>query len=168
MIQELNKHDKKIGIKMTQENDYTDSKRVDRLVSKFISPEEAIIKAVPNPHPGILYLVQFNCPNFTSICSITGQPDFANLIIDYVPNNYLVESKSLKLYLTSFRNYNTLYENCTIKIALRLIKELDPIWLKISGYWCPNDEMPINIFYQSGAMPAGLPEQNTTNCKNRG
>ena len=99
------------------------------------SPDEAVLESVPNPQPGVTYLVRFTCPEFTALCPITGQPDFAHLVIDYVPDQRLVESKSLKLYLGAFRNHGAFHEDCTLAIARRLIDELTPVWLRIGGYW---------------------------------
>src|SRR5215475_9478225 len=103
----------------------------------FDSPEAAVLERVPNPQADTLYLVRFVAPEFTSLCPITGQPDFAHLVIDYVPGAYLVESKSLKLYLASFRNHGAFHEACTMAIAKRLIAEIAPQWLRIGGYWYP-------------------------------
>lgn len=116
------------------------------------------------------YLVRFTCPEFTSICPVTGQPDFAHLVIDYVPRDYLVESKSLKLYLTSFRDEGSFHEDCTIKIALRLVKEMNPVWLRIGGYWYPRGGIPIDVFYQMGDLPEGiwLPDQGVSSYRGRG
>ena len=97
------------------------------------SPAEALLETVPNPHPGTLYLARFTQPEFTSLCPVTGQPDFAHLVIDYVPRAKLVESKSLKLYLNSFRNEAAFHEDCTVGIGKRLVKELAPRWLRICG-----------------------------------
>ena len=134
------------------------------------SPEEARLESVPNPHPGALYLVRFTCPEFTALCPLTGQPDFAHLVIDYVPEERLVESKSLKLYLGSFRNHGAFHEDCTIGIARRLIGELGPRWLRIGGYWYPRGGMPIDVFYQSGPPPDGLwlPDQGVQPYRGRG
>ena len=120
------------------------------------SPEEAILDAVPNPHPGTLYLVRFTCPEFTSICPVTGQPDFAHLVIDFVPEAALVESKSLKLFLGSFRNHGAFHEDCTVTVAKRVIDAIEPIWLRIAGCWYPRGGIPIDVFYQSGPAPEGL------------
>ena len=92
------------------------------------SPQEATLERVPNPHPDKLYLARFTAPEFTSLCPVTGQPDFAHLVIDYVPRRWLVESKSLKLYLGSYRNHGAFHEDCTIAIAdqLRSSCELQP------------------------------------------
>ena len=125
------------------------------------SPETARLERVANPHPGQPYLVRFTCPEFTSLCPITGQPDFAHLMIDYVPGDWLVESKSLKFYLASFRNHGAFHEACTLDVALRLMATIAPTWLRIGGYWFPRGGMPIDVFWQSGAAPAGvwIPEQ---------
>jgi len=120
------------------------------------SPEEAVLETVPNPRPGSDYLVRFTCPEFTSLCPVTGQPDFAHLVIDYAPSRLLVESKSLKLYLHSFRNHCAFHEDCTVGIAERLIEELQPKWLRMGGYWYPRGGIPIDVFFQSGKPPQGL------------
>ena len=134
------------------------------------SPEEATLETVPNPHAGTNYLVRFTCPEFTSLCPVTGQPDFAHLVIDYVPNESLVESKSLKLFLASFRNHNAFHEACTVAIAKRLEAVLRPAWLRIGGYWYPRGGMPIDVFYQTGAPPEGLwiPDQGVEPYRGRG
>ena len=134
------------------------------------SPAAAKIETVANPHPGTLYLVRFTCPEFTALCPVTGQPDFAHLVIDYAPEAALVESKSLKLYLGSFRNHGAFHEDCTIAIAKRLIAELEPRWLRIGGYWYPRGGMPIDVFYQSGPPPEGLwlPDQGVQPYRGRG
>lgn len=120
------------------------------------SPDKAVIEKVKNPHSGTDYCVRFSCPEFTSICPITGQPDFAHLVIDYVPKDFLVESKSLKLFLGSFRNHGAFHEDCTVAIASRLIKEIKPKWLRIGGYWYPRGGIPIDVFYQTGDAPQGV------------
>ncbi len=134
------------------------------------SPAAAKIETVANPHPGTLYLVRFTCPEFTALCPVTGQPDFAHLVIDYAPEAALVESKSLKLYLGSFRNHGAFHEDCTLAIAKRLIAELEPRWLRIGGYWYPRGGMPIDVFYQSGPPPEGLwlPDQGVQPYRGRG
>jgi 7-cyano-7-deazaguanine reductase len=134
------------------------------------SPEKAVLEFVPNPHPGTVYLVRLAAPEFTSLCPITGQPDFAHLVIDYVPKERLVESKSLKLFLGSFRNHGAFHEDCTVGIAKRLMKELDPVWLRIGGYWYPRGGIPIDVFYQSGPPPEGLwlPDQGVAPYRGRG
>ena len=134
------------------------------------SPEEAKLDVVPNPHAGTVYLVRFTAPEFTSLCPVTGQPDFAHLVIDYVPRERLVESKSLKLYLGAFRNHGAFHEDCTLAIAKRLVAALDPVWLRIGGYWHPRGGMPIDVFYQTGAPPDGLwlPDQGVAPYRGRG
>ena len=125
------------------------------------SPEAAVLDYVPNPRPGSTYMVRFAAPEFTSLCPVTGQPDFAHLVIDYVPGEWLVESKSLKLYLASFRNHGAFHEACTVGIARRLEAELSPAWLRIGGYWYPRGGIPIDVFWQTGEPLASvwLPEQ---------
>lgn len=120
------------------------------------SPDQATLDRVPNPHKGTNYLARFTAPEFTSICPVTGQPDFGILVIDYLPGEWLVESKSLKLYLNSFRNHGSFHEDCTIAIAKRLIDLLDPVWLRIGGYWFPRGGIPIDVFWQTGEPPKGL------------
>jgi 7-cyano-7-deazaguanine reductase len=134
------------------------------------SPEAAVLERVTNPHPRELYLVRFTCPEFTALCPVTGQPDFAHLVIDYVPGEFLVESKSLKLYLGAFRNHGAFHEDCTLAIARRLVDALAPQWLRIGGYWYPRGGMPIDVFYQTGAPPAGLwlPDQGVAPYRGRG
>jgi 7-cyano-7-deazaguanine reductase len=134
------------------------------------SPDEAVLETVPNPHPGTFYLIRFAAPEFTSLCPITGQPDFAHLVIDYVPGDRIVESKSLKLYLGAFRNHGAFHEGCTIDIAKRLVVEVAPQWLRIGGYWYPRGGIPIDVFWQTGAPPAGLwlPDQGVPPYRGRG
>jgi len=134
------------------------------------TPERAVLETVANPHPDTVYLVRFAVPEFTSLCPITGQPDFAHLVIDYVPDQRLVESKSLKLYLASFRNHGAFHEDCTIGIAKRLVAAMAPHWLRIGGYWYPRGGIPIDVFWQSGAPPSGLwlPEQGVAPYRGRG
>jgi len=134
------------------------------------TPDEAVLERVPNPNPGDGYVVRFTAPEFTSLCPITGQPDFAHLVIDYVPGDWLVESKSLKLYLTSFRNHGAFHEACTVGIGKRLAAELAPVWLRIGGYWYPRGGIPIDVFYQTGEPPKGvwIPSQDVQTYRGRG
>ncbi len=134
------------------------------------SPDEAVLETVPNPHRGTLYLVRFTAPEFTSLCPMTGQPDFAHLAIDYVPAAKLVESKSLKLFLGSFRNHGAFHEDCTLAIGKRLVAAMKPRWLRIGGYWYPRGGMPIDVFWQTGAPPKGLwlPDQGVPSYRGRG
>ena len=152
------------------EKTYTGLTQLGRETAIPASPDEAVLEKVPNPEPGEPYLVRFTAPEFTSLCPITGQPDFAHLVIDYVPGPYLVESKSLKLYLTAFRNHGAFHEACTMAIAKRLVAEIEPEWLRIGGYWYPRGGIPIDVFYQTGAPPEGLwlPDQGVQPYRGRG
>ncbi len=134
------------------------------------SPEEAKLDFVANPRPGTPYLVRFAAPEFTALCPITGQPDFAHLVIDYSPGDLIVESKSLKLFLGAFRNHAGFHEEVTVGIAERLVKEMQPLWLRIGGYWYPRGGIPIDVFWQSGAPPEGLwvPDQGVAPYRGRG
>ena len=134
------------------------------------SPDEAVLEAVPNPHQGTDYLVRFTCPEFTSICPVTGQPDFAHLVIDYLPDGSIVESKSLKLFLSSFRNHGAFHEDCTVMIAKRIEAAIAPTWIRIGGYWYPRGGIPIDVFYQSGPPPEDLwlPDQGVPTYRGRG
>ncbi len=134
------------------------------------SPEEAVLERVPAPHKDLRYCVRFTAPEFTSLCPLTGQPDFAHLVIDYVPRDWIVESKSLKQYLAAFRNHGAFHEACTLDIAQRLVGLLDPVWLRIGGYWYPRGGIPIDVFWQSGAPPDGvwIPPQEVQPYRGRG
>ncbi len=134
------------------------------------SPQKAQLERVENPHPNVDYLIRFTAPEFTSLCPKTGQPDFAHIVIDYVPRQWIIESKSLKLFLHSFRNHGAFHEDCTLIIAKRIIELLEPVWLRIGGYWYPRGGMPIDIFYQTGEPPktVWLPEQGVEGYKGRG
>ena len=134
------------------------------------SPEAAVLDYVPNPRADELYLVRFVAPEFTSLCPVTGQPDFAHLVIDYVPGEWLVESKSLKLYLGSFRNHGAFHEDCTVSIGRRLADFLAPQWLRIGGYWYPRGGIPIDVFWQTGKLPkeVWVPDQGVAPYRGRG
>lgn len=134
------------------------------------SPEEARLERVPNPHAGTDYVVRFTAPEFTSICPITGQPDFAHLVLDYVPRKWLVESKALKLFLQSFRNHGAFHEDCTLYVAKRIVAAIAPTWLRIGGYWAPRGGIPIDVFWQTGPVPDGLwlPDQGVPTYRARG
>jgi 7-cyano-7-deazaguanine reductase len=133
------------------------------------SPEEARLDYVPNPRSGALYLVRFTAPEFTSLCPVTGQPDFAHLVIDYAPDAWLIESKSLKLYLAAFRNHGAFHEACTVDIGKKIVEIAAPRWLRIGGYWYPRGGMPIDVFWQSGPPPGGLwiPDQGVSAYRGR-
>ena len=134
------------------------------------SPEEAVLERVPNSQAQTEYLVRFTAPEFTSLCPMTGQPDFAHLVIDYVPGDWLVESKSLKLYLGSFRNHGAFHEDCTVGIGKKLVSILEPVWLRIGGYWYPRGGIPIDVFWQTGQPPQNLwlPDQGVPTYRGRG
>ncbi len=134
------------------------------------SPDEAVLETVANPHPGAEYLIRFTCPEFTSLCPVTGQPDFAHLVIDYVAQDLIVESKSLKLFLGSWRNHAGFHEACTVAIANRIVDAAKPKWLRIGGYWYPRGGIPIDVFYQTGTPPKGLwlPDQRVPSYRGRG
>ncbi|MEC9345248.1 MAG: preQ(1) synthase [Pseudomonadota bacterium] len=133
------------------------------------SPDTATLESVPNPQPDTLYLIRFTAPEFTSLCPVTGQPDFARLMIDYVPGDRIVESKSLKLFLGSFRNHGAFHEDCTVMIAKRIVAAIAPQWLRIGGYWYPRGGIPIDVFYQTGEPPKGLwlPDQGVESYRGR-
>ncbi len=135
-----------------------------------VDPESAVLERVPNSQKGNDYLVRFTAPEFTSLCPMTGQPDFAHLVIDYVPNRWLVESKSLKLYLGSFRNHGAFHEDCTVGIGKKLVNVLKPKWLRIGGYWYPRGGIPIDVFWQTGKPPQDLwlPDQGVPTYRGRG
>jgi 7-cyano-7-deazaguanine reductase len=134
------------------------------------NPDEATLDAVPNPHADTNYVARFIAPEFTSICPVTGQPDFAHLVIDYVPDASLVESKSLKLYLTSFRNHGAFHEDCTVRIGKDIVASIKPRFLRIGGYWYPRGGIPIDVFWSYGDLPQGvwLPDQGVAPYRGRG
>jgi 7-cyano-7-deazaguanine reductase len=134
------------------------------------SPEAAVLERVANPAPGRAYVVRFTSPEFTSLCPLTGQPDFAHVVFDYVPRDWLVESKSVKLFLSAFRNHGAFHEACTMIIAERLMTLLDPVWFRIGTYWYPRGGIPIDVFWQSGPAPDGVwvPAQDVPGYRGRG
>lgn len=134
------------------------------------SPEDALLERIPNPHPDLRFMARFAVPEFTSLCPITGQPDFAHLVIDYVPGRWLVESKSLKLYLGAFRNHGAFHEDCTLSIGKRLRELLVPRWLRIGGYWYPRGGIPIDVFWQTGKPPVNvwIPDPDVAPYRGRG
>ena len=134
------------------------------------SPAEAVLDRVANPHHDTNYLARFTAPEFTVLCPVTGQPDFALLVVDYAPDKWIVESKSLKLYLASFRNHGAFHEDCTVGIGKALVANLKPKWLRIGGYWYPRGGMPIDVFWQAGKLPPGVwvPDQRVAPYRGRG
>lgn len=149
---------------------YKDLKQLGSKTDLPQTPEEAVLERVPNPKKDMDYNVRFTAPEFTSLCPLTSAPDFAHLMIDYVPNEWLVESKSLKLFLGSFRNHGSFHEDCTLSIAKRVIEITEPKWLRIGGYWYPRGGIPIDVFYQTGEQPKDvwIPEQGVAPYKGRG
>jgi 7-cyano-7-deazaguanine reductase len=125
------------------------------------SPDDAVLERVPNGQSDVNYVARFSCPEFTSMCPVTGQPDFGHLVIDYVPGDWILESKSLKLYLASFRNHGAFHEECTVAIARRIQETIGPRWIRIGGYWFPRGGIPIDVFWQSGTPPddVWIPDQ---------
>jgi 7-cyano-7-deazaguanine reductase len=146
------------------------SLQLGRTVPTPASPEAAQLDRVPNPHPATDYVARFTAPEFTTLCPVTGQPDFAHLVIDYAPGRWLLESKSLKLYLWSFRNQSGFHEGCTVAIGKRIADLLKPKWLRIGGYWYPRGGMPIDVFWQMGKLPNGVwvPDQGVAPYRGRG
>ena len=134
------------------------------------SPDLAELDRMPNPHPDTNYLARFTVPEFTTLCPITGQPDFAHLVIDYVPRQWLLESKSLKVYLASFRNQGAVHEDCTVAVGKRIYRLLKPRWLRIGGYWYPRGGIPIDVFWQAGRLPPNMwvPDQAVAPYRGRG
>ena len=155
---------------MAAKDIYTGLDQLGQQTSAPNSPDEAELERVPNPHPDTLYLARFVAPEFTSLCPVTGQPDFAHLVIDYAPGDWLVESKSLKLFLTSFRNHGGFHEDCTLRVGKDIAALLDPRWLRISGYWYPRGGIPIDVFWQTGPIPDGLyvPDTGVAPYRGRG
>ena len=133
------------------------------------TPEAAVLERVPNGQSDVNFVARFSCPEFTSICPVTGQPDFGHLVIDYVPGDWILESKSLKLFLASFRNHGAFHEECTVTIARRIAATVEPRWIRIGGYWYPRGGIPIDVFWQSGPLPGDvwLPDQGVPPYRGR-
>ena len=147
-----------------------DVKQLGHTVALPATPESALLERIANPHPDTVYVARFTAPEFTSLCPVTGQPDFAHIVIDYVPQGWLVESKSLKLYLAAFRNHGAFHEDCTVGIGKRIAELIQPHFLRIGGYWYPRGGIPIDVFWQYGACPQGvwLPSQGVASYRGRG
>src|SRR6059058_2961434 len=120
------------------------------------SPDKARLDAVANPHADTDCIVHFTAPEFTCLCPITGQPDFAHFVIDYAPSKSILESKSLKLFLASFRNHGAFHEDCTVLIGKRVVSAIKPKFLRIAGFWYPRGGIPIDVFWQTGKLPGGV------------
>ena len=140
-----------------------------RQVAAPASPDEAVLERVPNPQAGTLYLARFTCPEFTSLCPVTGQPDFARLVIDYAPADWLIESKSLMLYLGALRNDGGFHEDVSVGVGKKIVEIAAPTWLRVGGYWYPRGGIPIDVFWQTGAPPTGLwlPDQGVEPYRGR-
>lgn len=135
-----------------------------------MSTTPSALEALPNPDQKKTWLVRLTCPEFTCLCPRSGQPDFAHMIIDYVPRGHIVESKSFKLFMHGFRNRGIFHEACTLEIADVLCQVLKPIWLRIGGYWYPRGGIPIDVFFQTGTPPQGLwiPDPKVAAYRGRG
>jgi 7-cyano-7-deazaguanine reductase len=155
---------------MNKNNVYKDLTMLGSSSSIPTSPEQAVLERVQNPQAGTNFNVRFVAPEFTSLCPMTGQPDFAHLVIDYIPSDWLVESKSLKLYLGSYRNHGAFHEDCTVSVGKKIVETLNPLWLRIGGYWYPRGGIPIDVFYQTGEMPGDVwvPDQGVASYRGRG
>ena len=150
--------------------DYTVLTQLGAATPAPASPDAAVLERVGNPQPDMSYVVRFTCPEFTSLCPLTAQPDFAHVVLDYVPGDWIVESKSLKLFLGSFRNHGAFHEACTMEVARRVVEAVAPRWLRIGTYWYPRGGIPIDVFWQSGVPPEGvwIPEQGVAPYRGRG
>ena len=132
------------------------------------NPASAVIDTVPNKNFPEMFVARFSAPEFTSMCPVTGQPDFARIFIDYIPGTRMIESKALKLFLGSFRNHGAFHEECTMLIQDRLVDALmrdsdprqgplcGPYWFRIAAFWYPRGGIPIDVFWQSGEPPKGV------------
>lgn len=132
---------------------------MDARLDAVAAPEDNIEKEFVTPglvYAPARYLVRLSCPEFTSLCPATGQPDFAHIVIDYVPHRHLVESKSLKLFLASFRNHQAFHEQCSAYIGRRITQTATPIWLRVSAFWFARGGIPIDVFWEVGDIPANL------------
>ncbi len=141
-----------------------------RAVAVPASPADAVIEAVVNPHAPQNYVVRLTAPEFTTLCPVTGQPDFAHFVIDYVPGKALLESKSLKLFLFSFRNHAALHEDCTVMVGKRIAAAIKPRYLRVAAYWYPRGGIPIDVFWQTGRLPKDvwLPDPGVSPYRGRG
>ena len=141
-----------------------------RRVAVPATPDAAVLDSVPNAHADTDYCVRFTAPEFTTLCPITGQPVFAHFIVDYCPAKSLLESKSLKLYLASFRNTPAFHEDCTVAIGRGIVAEIRPKYLRIAGFWYPRGGIPIDVYWEKGRAPAGvwLPDIEVEPYRGRG
>lgn len=134
---------------------HTDLTQLGRKAKRPKSPEKAVLETFPNANPGLDYLVRLTAAEFTSMCPVTGQPDFATIVVDYVPGDRLVESKSFKLFLGSFRNYGTFQEDCTAYIHNRLKEAMEPRFIRVTGLWNARGGIAIDVVVETGSLPPG-------------
>ena len=120
------------------------------------TPEGFKFDLIENTNKKLAYNIRLSVSEFTSICPVTKQPDFGVLIIDYVPKNRLVESKSFKIYIQSYRNYGIFHEEAVMKVGVDLFKSIKPVWFRIAGYFAPRGGIPIDVFWQSSKKPNNL------------
>lgn len=134
--------------------DYSKLTQLGKNVELPRNPEEASLETFPNPHPGTDYVVRLTAPEFTTVCPLSGQPDFAVLVADYVPDERLVESKSFKLFLGSFRNHGAFHEDCTVYVHNRLKEAMAPKYIRVVGLWYARGGITIDVAIQTGTLPA--------------
>lgn len=120
------------------------------------TPEGFVFDRIDNPNPQRLYVCRFTVPEFTSLCPKTGQPDFATVVIDYIPRKFLVESKSLKLYMFSYRNHGAYHEAVINEIGEDLVEVLNPIWMRVAGIFNARGGIPIDVWFHHGRIPSEL------------
>ncbi len=138
-------------------NQYTELTQLGAKVKIPQRPEDAVLETFANPHSEQDYIVRLTAPEFTTICPLTGQPDFGVIIVDYVPAQRLVESKSFKLFLGSFRNAGTFHEDGTVTIHNRLQQAMEPKYLRVVGLWYARGGITIDVVVETGDLPS--------NCK---
>lgn len=138
MIEKIDRHHDNLKLLIPKENQY----------SQDYDP--SVLESFENKHPEIDYWVRFNCPEFTSLCPITGQPDYAEIQISYIPNIKMVESKSLKIYLFSFRNHGAFHEDCVNIIMKDLIELMDPKYIEVRGLFTPRGGISIHPYTNYG------------------
>lgn len=109
-------------------------------------PGADILETFPNACPGRPYIVSIEFPEYTSLCPVTGQPDFATVVVEYIPDERIVESKSFKLYMFAFRNHGSFMETATNKILDDLARVLDPLWLRVKGIFAPRGGVALHVF----------------------
>jgi 7-cyano-7-deazaguanine reductase len=126
-----------------------------------------LLESFDNKHLDNDYWVRFNCPEFTTLCPITGQPDFATLVIDYIPARKMVESKSLKLYLFSFRNHGDFHEDCVNIVMKDLIRLLEPKYIEVTGLFTPRGGISIHPYCNYGMPGTEFEEMAKYRLKNK-